>query len=1273
MNLLKIESLNCRGLRDLKKRNDILDDFKKRNVNIVHLQETHLIASDLSTLKKSWNCKFLISGENKKSMGVVTIINNNFEYKIHMVEKDKGGRYIITDMEIPGIARFLMLNIYGQNQDRPEFLLEILDKLENNMIRNWILCGDWNLVLDQKLDTHNYLHINNPAASESLKSFIKRNNLIDIWRINNPDKKKFSWFRPSPVKAARLDYFIISPSILDLYADSFISFKYRSDHCKVGLTLHIDKSIKGKGIWKLNAELLNNIELMEKVEEGISLMVEIHACTPYNPNYVKNFDKNEITFMTPIDVFWEVLLTHLRGIFISHAARLKREKSNRETKLIKELENLNDLFNLDITDTQICKMIQDKSQELETLRELRLKGSFVRSRLKDCTLGERPNKFFLNLENYNFVSKNIKELLLDDGKNITKPEAILEEMRRFYQSLYDFKPIKNIEDSELVEFSRNFNKLNENEKMALDREISEEELRKQIFNSPSNKSPGPDGYTNEFYKALWNKLKVLLLSLMNHFFKEKSISPNHLMGIITCIPKGDKIRNKLKNWRPITLLNSIYKFYSGIWANRIKQHLPKLIGENQTGFVQNRFIGENTRLTWDILTESKFENSSGLLILIDFEKAFDSISWEFIEKILALFNFSPQTIQVIKSLQKNSFSKIIQNGHSSEIIRLHRGCRQGDPISPYIFVLAVELLGESIRAHKSIQGYKIKNREHRVSQFADDTTLFISRSERNLRLCMTLLEEFYLVSGLKINVDKTKVVKFGADRDSRDILCPDLNLIWTDTFTSLGIDYDVNHLDKITELNIEPKISEIDKLIGIWQSRNLTLIGKITLIKSLFISKFIHILLSLPSPQDNLFDKIDSLFIKFLWNGKPAKFSKKILEKQIADGGLQYPNIKYIDATMKLSWFKRLYKTNEGWAALPCTYGMDLIYKYGDLYLQKLLINTKNQFWKDTMRSLLLLLNQQIFHGTEAVLATPIWYNSNILPGKINAWIEKGITTIGDILGEDGELRSMDDIISTWNVKCDFLLHMRLNNKIKNFIKQKTSKDSCIFPQLSHVLYNIEISNKGNKNTYINIMSKDHFSVSNLKDKWSERLNEDITINTLQMAFKIAKKTTLSAYQYCNQFKLIHRRTVHNRLLKKMNIVESENCLFCKDQVETIEHIYISCANSANLWQDTLTWVRNIYDHQFIISDQEKIFGCSHGNQVANIIITSVKDVIYQKRKEGKNMQITDVKRCLLKNLNIIRAKAIQLDGLTDFEDKWDPFITDLRADILLRKSWYII
>ena len=269
--------------------------------------------------------------------------------------------------------------------------------------------------------------------------------------------------------------------------------------------------------------------------------------------------------------------------------------------------------------------------------------------------------------------------MLDDDTKLSKPADILDEMRRFYQSLYSSKQIKPLEESNLSGFPSHFNILSENERAALDENITESELKTQVFKSGLNKSPGPDGFTNEFYRILWVKIKFLLLDLMQYFFQHKNISQNHLMGIITCIPKGDKLRNKLKNWRPITLLNSIYKFYSGIWANRIKKNLPKLIGNSQTGFVQNRFIGENNRLTLDILKESEHAKLSGLLILVDFEKAFDSISWDYITKILKLFNFSDQTIQVIQSLQKNSISKILQNGHCSDIINLERGCRQGTP------------------------------------------------------------------------------------------------------------------------------------------------------------------------------------------------------------------------------------------------------------------------------------------------------------------------------------------------------------------------------------------------------------------------------------------------------------------------------------------------------------------------------------------------------------------------------------------------------------------
>ena len=139
-----------------------------------------MIPADLPFLKKLWNCKFLISGQTKNSLGVTTIINNNFEHKIHNVQKDKEGRYILCDIELPGVARFLMLNIYGLNKDYPEFLSQTLKLLENNIIRNWILCGDWNLVLNQSQDTYNYQKVNNPQSTKIITEFIKKYDIVDI-------------------------------------------------------------------------------------------------------------------------------------------------------------------------------------------------------------------------------------------------------------------------------------------------------------------------------------------------------------------------------------------------------------------------------------------------------------------------------------------------------------------------------------------------------------------------------------------------------------------------------------------------------------------------------------------------------------------------------------------------------------------------------------------------------------------------------------------------------------------------------------------------------------------------------------------------------------------------------------------------------------------------------------------------------------------------------------------------------------------------------------
>ena len=192
-------------------------------------------------------------------------------------------------------------------------------------------------------------------------------------------------------------------------------------------------------------------------------------------------------------------------------------------------------------------------------------------------------------------------------------------------------------------------------------------------------------------------------------------------GVIVCIPKGDKPREYLKNWRPISLLNVVYKIGSASIANRIKTVLPKLIHEDQSGFVQERYIGDNIRLLYDMIHYLQEKKKPGLLVSIDFEKAFDSIDWSFMKKVLASFGFGNDIMQWISAFYNDIKSTVIVNGRISKHIKIERGCRQGDPISPYLFILCAEILACRIREDREIKGIEIDDTVFKVSQFADDT------------------------------------------------------------------------------------------------------------------------------------------------------------------------------------------------------------------------------------------------------------------------------------------------------------------------------------------------------------------------------------------------------------------------------------------------------------------------------------------------------------------------------------------------------------------------
>ena len=322
-------------------------------------------------------------------------------------------------------------------------------------------------------------------------------------------------------------------------------------------------------------------------------------------------------------------------------------------KLETEISKLeSDLSNTEY-EKNILEELEHKKGRLEDLRKQKIDEAMLRSKLKWIEFGEKPSKFFLNLEKQNFVNRQMKKLI-DDKGNVIKDKDVLSETSHFYSNLnkkiqeedFDWNALDNLQVP----------KLNANLRDSLEGPLSMEEVFEVIKNMKNNKSPGLDGFTVEFIKFFWHYLKHFLIRSLNYAFLNGNMSYTHKIGIITLIPKGNKDRQYLRNWRPISLLNVLYKIASSCIANRMgEKTLSILIHESQKGFMSGRFIGENIRLLYDIMKYTDINDIPGFLLLIDFVKAFDSISHEFIMQVLDFFNFGASVKSWVNFFMKTLF------------------------------------------------------------------------------------------------------------------------------------------------------------------------------------------------------------------------------------------------------------------------------------------------------------------------------------------------------------------------------------------------------------------------------------------------------------------------------------------------------------------------------------------------------------------------------------------------------------------------------------------
>ena len=402
-------------------------------------------------------------------------------------------------------------------------------------------------------------------------------------------------------------------------------------------------------------------------------------------------------------------------------------------------------------------ILNSAKEDLELFYEEKVRGIIIRARARWYEHGEKSTKYFLNLEKRNHIKKHMRKLKIS-GSITTDPFDILSEQQRFYQGLYT-SINKNVDATAKIEsFLRDLNipKLSEEQKLSCEGKITLEECALLLETFQNNKTPGNDGIPIEFYRKFWPLISEPFTKCANECFEKGEMSRSQKQAVITLIEKKGKDRSFLENWRPISLVNVDAKLMSKVLATRLKNVLPQIIHHNQTGFVKDRYIGETVRSIFDIMDFTATENFPGLMIFIDFQKAFDTIEWCYLQRCLESFNFGPEFIRWVMTFYNNIQSCVINNGITSDYFTLERGVRQGDPLSPYLFIIAVETLAIAVRQNTAITGITIGKNETKLLQYADDTTAVLS-DVNSARIFFKLFDDFKKLSGLAINPSKSYI------------------------------------------------------------------------------------------------------------------------------------------------------------------------------------------------------------------------------------------------------------------------------------------------------------------------------------------------------------------------------------------------------------------------------------------------------------------------------------------------------------------------------------
>lgn len=874
MTNIHVATLNVNGLNDDTKTYSIMNQLRALNCDIVALQETHITKDNIEKVQQAWTGKSIWNPSQTSSSGGTAILLGP-KCRETSNKRDDTGR-IITIKISKEENQLQLTNIYAPNDNQhKEHFYSTIDKYMYN-VNHTILTGDFNMVENPNIDR-------NPTSTSSAHSKGLNNlnrikeihKLKDKWRDKHPHKRDFTWTRTAGEVASRLDRIYVSNNITHLNQKTIKTVF--SDHSIVIAKILIQSKLpRGPGYYKVNTKILSDPEYAINMAHNIENL----TLNEHNPN-----------------ISWDMFKHKVKQCTIKYSKKYKRERR----QLIEQLQN-------EINVEQDREVANSLTERIINLRNDIEGGVMIRTREATILNEDKPNKYFYLQEETRQKQGIIREIhTLDEHDekitNIYKDEGdILRELHRHHADLYGRRESDPTERQRFIDMIDK--QLTRKQRRDIDSDITLMELETAIKDMNQNKSPGPDGIPVEFYLQFIEEIGPKLLIVLNHIYTSNTQPLSHTIGYIKLIFKRG-IKELLRNWRGITLLNVDHKILTKIISNRVRQVLPDIIDVDQTCGIPGRMIFDNHYLIRDIIDHAQVKKTPTWIISYDFKNAFDTVNHTYLIDTLRAFNFGNKFTNFIKMIYTQRKVYVMNNGHFSLPITMERGMTQGCSLAQYLFEVQSEPLAITIRKDTQIIGYKIPNqvKEAKLSMYADDTESATTQP-KSVQLTINHFQRFENASGCALNKPKTKGITIA----TKKIPETETAIEWDppDGMKVLGATY-FEDAQMTENVNWIRAVEKVEQKIDLLNYRQLSLRGKVYILNTMVLSKVVFLSTVIPMPSwawcDSKGNGIKQMVFKYLWgNANPEPIKREIIMLPKEKGGLGLLNLVHQGQALRLKF-----------------------------------------------------------------------------------------------------------------------------------------------------------------------------------------------------------------------------------------------------------------------------------------------------------------------------------------------------------------------------------